>query len=103
MFPEILPQSDSHEGAELSAIRLVQLFEQNGYATGFMQELNKGLKMMDEDSFNQIYEYIFSIIRLKFQRELTIFDIRTTSLLDILSSIFNESDELKELFVNLKH
>lgn len=68
-----------------------------------MQELNKGLKMMDEDSFNQIYEYIFSIIRLKFQRELTIFDIRTTSLLDILSSIFNESDELKELFVNLKH
>jgi hypothetical protein len=41
LFPQILPQDDNHEGIELSAFRLVNMFEQGGYPPGFMSELNK--------------------------------------------------------------
>ena len=58
---------------------------------------------MDEESFNQVYEFIFANIRSKFQRELTVFDAHTTTFLDIMSCLLNESDEMKELFINLKH
>lgn len=47
---------------------------------------------MDEDSFNQIYEFIFGYIRHKFNKELTVFDTSTTNFLDIMSNILNESD-----------
>lgn len=66
LFPQILPQNENLDGVELSAFRLVNMFEHNGYSPAFMQELNKQLKAMDEDSFNQIYEIVFSDIRLKF-------------------------------------
>lgn len=58
---------------------------------------------MDEDSFNQVYEFIFGYIRHKFHKELTVFDTNTTNLLDIMSSILNDSDEMKELFINLRY
>lgn len=58
---------------------------------------------MDEDSFNQVYEFIFGSIRHKFHKELTVFDTNTTSFLDIMSSILNDSDEMKDIFVNLKY
>jgi hypothetical protein len=57
---------------------------------------------MDIDSFNQIYENIFATIRSRFQRDITLFDTQATGLLDILSLILGESDDLKELFVNTR-
>ena len=56
---------------------------------------------MDEDSYLEIYQNIFGTIRHKFSKELTVFDVNTTNLLDIMSSILNDSDEIKEMFVNL--
>ncbi len=58
---------------------------------------------MDEDSFKEIYEFIFTTIRNKYRSELTIFDSHSTTFLDILSLILNESDEMKELFISIRH
>lgn len=44
LFPLALPQNESLEGNELSAFRLVAMFEKGGYAAGFMEELNKQLR-----------------------------------------------------------
>jgi hypothetical protein len=76
MFPFTLPDGNAtkSEGLELSAHRLLNMFQQSGYSVRFMGELNKQLKAMDEDSFNQIYQQIFTEIRLKFLNEFTIFD-----------------------------
>jgi len=58
---------------------------------------------MDDESFNQIYESVFGLIRNRFQKDLTLFDTQATTLLDILSQILADSDELKELFINTRY
>jgi len=68
-----------------------------------MSELNKQIKAMDDESFNQIYESVFGLIRNRFQKDLTLFDTQATTLLDILSQILADSDELKELFINTRY
>jgi hypothetical protein len=60
------------------------------------------VKAMDEDSFNQIYEAILKEIRLKFINDYTIFDANATTMLDILSVILGDSDELKEMFIKMR-
>jgi hypothetical protein len=40
LFPLILPQQADYDQTELSAYRLINLFEQSGYNASFMQELN---------------------------------------------------------------
>ena len=56
--------------------------------------------MMDDDGFKGIYKFIFSSIRKKFQSpELTIFDPNACKLMDVIANILNESDEMKEIFV----
>ena len=57
---------------------------------------------MDEEAFEEIYKYIFTSIRRSFKTELTIFDPHAAGYLDIISSIVNESDQLKELFIHNK-
>ena len=55
---------------------------------------------MDDDGFKGIYKFIFSSIRKKFQSpELTIFDPNACKLMDVIANILNESDEMKEIFV----
>lgn len=68
-----------------------------------MSELNKQIKAMDDESFNQIYESVFGLIRNRFQKDFTLFDTHATTLLDILSQILADSDELKELFINTRY
>lgn len=58
---------------------------------------------MDEDSFNQIYEGVFGHIRNRFIKELTIFDPQPTALLETLSQILADSEELKDLFITTRH
>lgn len=104
MFPSTLPDGNQtkSEGIELSAHRLISLFQSSGFSAGFMGELNSQVKAMDEDSFNQIYEQIFKEIRLKFLNEYTILDAQATSMLDILAAILGDSDELKEQFIKMR-
>jgi hypothetical protein len=73
--------------------------ENHGYVSAFMSELNQQIKSMDEESFRDIYKFIFTAIRAKYQSDLTIFDSHVAGYLDIISNILNESDELKELFI----
>lgn len=54
---------------------------------------------MDEDGFREIYKFIFTSIRSRFQSELTIFDPHATKLMDVIANILNESDEMKEIFI----
>jgi hypothetical protein len=54
---------------------------------------------MDEDGFHEIYKFIFTSIRSRFQSELTIFDPHATKLMDVIANILNDSDEMKEIFV----
>ena len=74
IYPATLPQHDKFEGVELTAFRLTHLLENRGYNDTFMKELNQQIKAMDEDGFKDIYKYIFTSIRSRFQSELTIFD-----------------------------
>ena len=100
IYPMTLPQHENYEGIELTAFRLCHLLESNGYVTAFMGELNQQIKLMDEDGFKGIYQFIFSSIRKRFQSsELTIFDPHACKLMDVIANILNESDEMKEIFV----
>ena len=40
IYSMTMPQKDSLEGIELSAFRLIQLFESHGYEAVFMTDLN---------------------------------------------------------------
>ena len=74
LYPQTLPINESYEGIELSAFRFVNLLDQHGYSAAFMAELNQQIKAMDSDSFDEIYTFIFTSIRAKYIKELTIFD-----------------------------
>ena len=67
LFPLALPQDAKFEGIELSAFRILHMLEQNGYAANFMGELNAQLKSMDNEAFNQIYQFVFTQIRAEFE------------------------------------
>lgn len=83
----------------MTAFRLCHLLESHGYVSAFMNELNLQIKAMDEDGFHEIYKFIFTSIRSRFQSELTIFDPHATKLMDVIANILNDSDEMKEIFV----
>ena len=56
---------------------------------------------MDQDSFRDIYNFIFKEIRNKFRSNMTIFD-NCVNLVDILNTICSQSDELREMFVRME-
>ena len=45
---------------------------------------------------------MFAEIRFRFTQGLTLFDPQSTTLIDILASILNDGDDLKELLVNTR-
>jgi hypothetical protein len=64
-----------------------------------MSELNSQIKAKDEDSFREIYRFIFTTLRKQYQSgELTIFDPQAAGGLDILSNIV-DSEEMREIFI----
>ena len=60
IYQQCLPLHESYEGVELTAYRLMHLIESSGYHSGFMGEVNKQLKAMDEDTYKDIYKFIFT-------------------------------------------
>ena len=58
---------------------------------------------MDTDSYKEIYHYVFSEIRNKFESgSALIFDPNITTDIDTITTILSSEEELKEEFFNLR-
>lgn len=100
MFPSCLPFNQNLEGVELSAFRILHLIEQRGYSAGFMNELNTQIKQKDEESYKELYTHIFTSIRAHYlDHSLTVFETNAAGYLDILVSIINDSEEMRQIFI----
>ena len=100
MFPMCQPQSETLQGVELSALRILHLLQNTAFSRDFMLELNREIKGKDSDSLVEIYRFVFTELREGYASgQLTIFDKETAGNLDILANIISESDEMKEIFL----
>jgi len=101
IYPDVMPKSSSDEGEALTAYRLLDLFLSLGYSPRFAPALNKKLEEMDSDAFSEIYTCLFRRVRRQFQNQITIFD-RCTDYVEILTQILNYSEQMRDLFMDLK-
>ena len=67
MFPNTKPENEKLEGNELSAYRLMYMFENVGYAVSFMNEVNRQLENDNKEEYVEIYRSLFVQIRERFR------------------------------------